>query len=143
MTTQEEKTVLHTGIDGLTFHNLRTINQIRAGLWSNGNTDRWTLGDWANAMQGEAGEAGNVVKKMRRCETDDDFGTRVFDKATWERYTDMLAEELADVIIYCDLLADKVGINLTDAVRDKFNKVSRREGIPVFVDTDPTKEGAP
>lgn len=34
------------------------------------------------------------------------------------------ADELADVIIYADLIAARLGIDLGDAVRRKFNEVS-------------------
>ena len=40
----------------------------------------------------------------------------------------MLAKELADVIIYADLLAHAANIDLGQAVVDKFNEVSVRRG---------------
>lgn len=39
-----------------------------------------------------------------------------------------LGHELADVVTYCDLLADQYGIDLGEAVREKFNIVSARVG---------------
>lgn len=39
-----------------------------------------------------------------------------------------LGYELADVVTYCDLLADQYGIDLGEAVREKFNIVSARVG---------------
>jgi NTP pyrophosphatase (non-canonical NTP hydrolase) len=39
-----------------------------------------------------------------------------------------LGHELADVVTYCDLLADQYGIDLGAAVREKFNIVSGRVG---------------
>jgi NTP pyrophosphatase (non-canonical NTP hydrolase) len=41
-----------------------------------------------------------------------------------------LAEELADVYTYLDLLATKADIDLPAAIVAKFNKVSRRQGFP-------------
>lgn len=37
-----------------------------------------------------------------------------------------LAEELADVIIYIDLLAVRFGIDLEEAIKNKFNKTSKK-----------------
>lgn len=40
-----------------------------------------------------------------------------------------LAEELADVVICCDLIAIAAGLNLGNAVRNKFNDTSRKYGL--------------
>lgn len=74
----------------------------------------WTLEQWACAMAGECGEACNLIKKMFRGDTG----------ITKE----MLAKELADVIIYADLLAHRANIDLGQAVVDKFNEVSIKKG---------------
>jgi NTP pyrophosphatase (non-canonical NTP hydrolase) len=74
-------------------------------------------------MAGEVGEACNVVKKIRRIEN----GTNTAkDPQTFDACRIMLADELADTIIYADLLAARLGIDLGEAVRNKFNEVSRR-----------------
>jgi len=78
--------------------------------------EAWGEGDWACAMAGEAGEACNLIKKRRRGEA---IGV------------DEVAKELADVVIYADLLAARMGIDLAEAVRSKFNEVSRRVGSDV------------
>lgn len=44
-----------------------------------------------------------------------------------------LAAELADVVLTADLLAEDAGIDLGEAVRAKFNKVSRDRGLHVFI----------
>lgn len=64
-------------------------------------------------MAGEAGEACNVVKKTFR-------GDSIA--------KDALAKELADIIIYADLLAKAANINLGEAIIDKFNEVSTKRG---------------
>lgn len=83
------------------FTQLRTQSIVRAARWHDG-ADPWTASDWANAMGGECGEAQNVIKKIRRRDTsvsqDDGAGSRV-------GLLVMLGHELADVIIYADLLA--------------------------------------
>ncbi len=80
----------------------------------------WSPTDWACAMAGECGEACNLVKKMRRGETVPD---------------QEIAAELADLVIYADLLAARLGINLGEAIVRKFDAVSRRRGSSVFLDS--------
>jgi len=79
----------------------------------------WSWTDWACALAGEVGEACNIVKKIRR-------GDKTFFEKGKERPLDKkaLADELADVVIYADLLAAAAGIDLGQAIQDKFNEVS-------------------
>lgn len=79
-------------------------------------SQNWTLAQWACAMAGEAGEACNVVKKTFRGD---------------EVAKDALAKELADIVIYADLLAKAANIDLGEAVIDKFNEVSVKRGAKV------------
>jgi len=92
-----------------------------------GDADEWSGADWSNAMCGEAGEAANVVKKLRRHETH--TGTSYNTPPPDELLT-ALAEELADVVTYCDLLAHHYGIDLAAAVIAKFNRVSAAQDFP-------------
>lgn len=104
------------GFGALREANVRRCNEVFHPL------DSWSLTDWACAMAGEAGEACNVVKKLRRLD-----GTRVSPVGPGHDREDLLAhlsEELADVVIYADLLAARAGIDLREAVRAKFNRVS-------------------
>ncbi|MCG8585955.1 MAG: hypothetical protein MI757_14705 [Pirellulales bacterium] len=78
----------------------------------------WDASDWAVALAGEVGELCNLIKKMRR---GDDLGS------PW----DAVAEELADIVTYVDLLASHLHFNLEDVVRDKWDKVSERVGSPL------------
>jgi NTP pyrophosphatase (non-canonical NTP hydrolase) len=121
-------------VSGLTFAEISAINRQRCDRWHDGfpnHEDDWTGADWSNAMQGEAGEAGNVVKKLRRQELStpgnrgDDLGDGVL--------LNKLAAEIADTFIYLDLLATYYGIDLEQAVIDKFNEVSEREGFPEMI----------
>ena len=50
----------------LTFAHLSVVNRKRCRRWHGGDSEGWTGSDWSNAMCGEAGEAANVVKKLRR-----------------------------------------------------------------------------
>lgn len=122
---------------------LREQNVSRLQRW-HGDDDGWTLADWSNAMCGEAGEAANVVKKIRRT-----------DSALWDQQkypgdgasahakladlpadearaalTLNLAAELADIVCYADLLAHQAGVDLAAAIVAKFNRVSQAQGFP-------------
>lgn len=105
---------------------LRVQGNSRRDRWHTPETEPWTGADWSNAMCGEAGEAANVVKKLRRIET----GTGSQDGLTRDDLVAMLADELGDVLAYADLLAQHYGIELREAVAAKFNRVSVREGFP-------------
>lgn len=75
----------------------------------------WTLADWSNAMCGEAGEAANIVKKIRRGDIDSELIRK-------------LGDELADLSAYIDLLAFHAGIDLDAAIERKYNQLSERLG---------------
>jgi NTP pyrophosphatase (non-canonical NTP hydrolase) len=47
-----------------------------------------------------------------------------------------IADELADVVTYLDLLAAVLGVDLGQAVADKFNEVSIRVGFPERLDVE-------
>lgn len=112
----------------LTFDDLTGVNLVRVSRWHPGfpDDDGWTLADWSNAMLGEAGEAANIVKKLRRGET----GTPSAVDPDRAELVRRLGEELADVVIYLTLLAAKAGVDLAEAIVDKFDAVSIREGYP-------------
>lgn len=113
--------------DALTFDQVSKTNRARCQRWHPGfPADSWTGADWSNAMQGEAGEAGNVVKKLRRAE----LNTRGALDPSVETLRQQLGDELADTVIYADLLAQFYGLDLASCVARKFNAVSAREGFP-------------
>jgi NTP pyrophosphatase (non-canonical NTP hydrolase) len=99
----------------INFNQLRDANRARQRT-SFRSCLAWLPSDWSNALAGEVGEACNLIKKLRRGE--------VVNK-------DDIAKELADVVIYSDLLAVQFGIDLGQAVRDKFNEVSARVGSKI------------
>jgi NTP pyrophosphatase (non-canonical NTP hydrolase) len=109
---------------------LRTANVTRLRRW-HGETE-WSGADWSNAMCGEAGEAANVVKKLRRHETG--LGEVSANTPPPDELLTALADELADVVAYLDLLAHHYGIDLATAVAAKFNRVSERNGFPERLD---------
>jgi NTP pyrophosphatase (non-canonical NTP hydrolase) len=77
-------------------------------------------------MCGEAGEAANVVKKLRRYEC----GLCGVNDPSEADLRAMLTEEIADVLCYADLLATYYGIDVAAAITAKFNAVSERQGFP-------------
>lgn len=79
---------------------------------------------YATELGGECGEALNVVKKLER----EALGI-VGSRDTIEH----LSEELADVIICTNNLANKYGIDLLPAISKKFNASSKKVGIPVYL----------
>lgn len=115
-------------MDPLSFTDLHGPNVARAQRWHPGfPNDGWTGGDWAAAMCGEAGEAANAVKKLRRIETNKIGRPSESETAP---LVASLADELADTIIYLDLLAAFYGVDLPAAIRTKFNAVSEQYGFP-------------
>ena len=114
---------------GLSFTDLRVANETRCEGAFHPIT-AWSLTDWATAAAGELGEACNVIKKMRRFEGSRNDPTQNIDPAS-DRGKRMLAHELADTVIYLDLLAARAGIDLGEAVQEKFNLVSERVGSSV------------
>lgn len=85
--------------------------------------DDWSPTDWATALAGECGEACNLIKKYRRLDGADRKLDTVDNRA---KLIDGIGKELADMIIYADLLAFRLGLSLSREVRDKFNEVSVR-----------------
>lgn len=107
-------------MSGLSFNELRDAN-VRRCEDAFHPVVAWSPTDWATAMAGEVGEACNVVKKLRRIDSSPQIGHAPVDALVAD-----LAKELADTVIYADLLAARMGIDLGESVRAKFNEVSAR-----------------
>lgn len=76
----------------------------------------WSPAQWLQAVIGELGEYANLRKKQERGDID-----------ALQAYP-LLADELADVVIYLDILAFQLGIDLSDAIISKWNRTSERVG---------------
>lgn len=119
-------------MEALTFSALREANAKRLPLFRNAKGEvchvpdgsDWKLSAWSNALAGEVGESANIIKKIER----GDF--------TLDEAREKLASELADIQTYLDLLAFRAGIDLGDATVKKFNEVSRRVGVNVWLQED-------
>lgn len=113
----------------LSFSEFRSKNVIRCEQVFHKLGD-WTPTDWACAMAGECGEACNAVKKIRRMAQ----GTNTAkDPQTMEEAVRVVAEELADLVTYADLLAARLGIDLGEAIKCKFNVVSARMDSTIYL----------
>lgn len=112
----------------LTFLELRLANLERLPQFRNlkgelshtlPNGEDWSYNDWVVALAGEVGEIANFAKKHRR----GDISTPEFIAEA--------AKEIADVQIYLDLLCIRLGLDLGEMTRQKFNEVSERVGSDV------------
>lgn len=113
----------------LTFAWLRQINSLRSKTVYHPCIE-WTVERWAIAMGGEAGEVLNAVKKWFRVE---DGINGPDDPQTKEEAIDDILEEIADTVLYADLLAEKLGMTLEEAIVKKFNRVSKEKGCDFFL----------
>lgn len=115
--------------DELKFNELRVASLSRCNKWHPEGINSWSLSDWATAAVGEMGELCNVIKKQNRSR-DGIGGNKTSDHVLNDDEIKIQIErELADTVIYLDLLAASEGIDLGKAVRDKFNEVSERAGF--------------
>lgn len=114
----------------LSFETLRAANTQRLPLFKNSHGETahaqpdgsdWSRSDWLEAAVGELGEYANFSKKFRRGDINE------------VEFREHARKELADVVTYVDLLAFRLGINLGDAVREKFNNISNRVGVAIYI----------
>lgn len=109
---------------------LKTANVVRQGQWPGENKVDTLFR--AVEFGGEAGELLDAVKKLHRA-------NNAIAGNTGQSIGDLrqaVMEEMGDVLISLDMLATDLGIPLEDCVPMKFNKTSRKVGIPVEMDPD-------
>lgn len=107
----------------LSFYTLQRANAQRLTKWHTGRD--WSLAEWTNALCGEAGEAANEAKKILRVDT----GMVGNFDVSREELLEKLSNEIADVVIYCSLIAHVLDIDLGDQVTQVFNKKSEQLGF--------------
>ena len=119
--------------DGLTFNTLRAANLKRLPMFRDAKGRKchakadgsdWSPAQWLQAVTGELGEYANLRKKVERGDM------------TLEEARPALADELADVVIYLDILASQLGIGLGAAVMSKWNRTSEKVGAPIYIDAE-------
>ena len=117
----------------LTFQELIAANISRVARWH--SLDSWSPLEWAGAMCGEAGEAANYAKKLKRVETeianlDKRQLISVASDEQANHYRKQVGMEVADVIIYGVLFCARVDVDLVECIREAFNKKSVEYGFP-------------
>lgn len=127
----------------LTFGELQRANVARVARWHDGG-EAWNGADWGNAMAGEAGElveaalalmelvarvgnVSNTIKKLRRHESH--VGTS-YNTPELAELQAKVGKEIADVWIYCSLVAWYYGVDPAAAITAKFNAVSEAQDFP-------------
>lgn len=115
----------HISFDDLRRANMKRLPQFRnahgAPAHSKDDGSDWDRAAWLEALVGEVGEYANFSKKYRRGDI------------SHAEFMAQARKEIADAQIYLDLLAFNLGIDLANAVEDKFNEVSVRVGSNVFI----------
>ncbi len=136
-------------MSGLSFKQLRRANAKRCEEAYH-PVGAWSMTDWLTAVAGEVGELvkelepypsvyylglsvskttgylASAIKNMRRKDVEELNQHRIK-----EHSRRAIADEAADVVIYLDLLCERFGIDLGEAVRRKFNQVSDRTGTDI------------
>jgi NTP pyrophosphatase (non-canonical NTP hydrolase) len=124
----------------LTFDAFRAANVTRCVKWHPAGIDSWSPSDWLTAVTGELGELASLLK-MRNRERDGLPGNK------FSPTDKQVADEIADVLTYLDLLAAALGVDLGLAAVSKFNEVSERVGfsdrIALSVAQTATPQGEP
>ena len=118
----------------LTFATLRKANMLRLPEFKDAlgrpahekaDGSDWSPADWTVAMVGEVGEFANKLKKVRR-------GDMPLSAAK-----EYLLQELADIVIYLDILAFQLHIDLDDAIVNTWNAKSRQVGCSLRLHNTP------
>jgi NTP pyrophosphatase (non-canonical NTP hydrolase) len=102
----------------ITFKDLEEANKTRIEEWP--GHEKSDLEFRTIELAGEAGEVANAVKKYLRAQRGIHGNTNTVED---------IADELGDVVICCQLIAEYLLIDLGEAVKNKFNKTSRKYGL--------------
>lgn len=123
-----------TGQAGLTFKQVIDANLSRVEKWH--SLRDWSPLEWAGAMCGEAGEAANFAKKLKRLTSEipnidsRQKGAILLKEKRVEAYQKGIGCEVADTIIYGVLLCARVDVDLVACIREVFNAKSEEYGFP-------------
>lgn len=121
----------------LTFEALRLANQARLPHFktpdgspsTHGPDGRgWSLGDWACAFVGEAGELCNVIKKIFRGDFD-----RIVNVYSGD-LKNKLKEEIGGTLTYLDMLAGQCGLTLEECIQYEWNRVAEKQGLDMRIE---------
>ena len=106
------------------------INSDRGKRWHQGNLLQWTLLEWCGAMCGEAGEAANYAKKIRRLDLQLPNKEAGLNKSNYDELRIKLGNEIADTIIYGLLTLSALDLDAEQMIRNVFDKKSEEYGFP-------------
>lgn len=115
----------------LSFVELFAANVARVARWHALNS--WSPLEWAGAMCGEAGEAANFAKKLKRLVDQIPNHDARCANPTFAEYKRGILHENADAAIYGVLMCASVGASAEEfqqAIRDAFNAKSIEYGFP-------------
>lgn len=115
-----------------TIRNIQYVSDTRAHRWHKG-TPTWSLLEWCGAMCGEAGEAANFAKKIKRIDSslkNIDEGARLDADTDRALYVEKLMMEIADVVLYAVCVANEAGYDLEATIVNVFNEKSMQYGFP-------------
>lgn len=104
-------------MSNLTFAEFQKTNAVRCVKGFKAGIHDWNPMEWACALAGEVGELCNLLKK-RYGRNDTSIPSKD------------IADEVADVYIYLDLLATCLDMDMAEVVRAKFNRTSEKVGVP-------------
>lgn len=106
------------------------MNAQRGKRWHNGDLNQWNLLEWAAAMAGEAGEACNAAKKVRRLELGLMNREGGIEQRDVEALKAKLANEAGDTLIYSLLILSVLGERASDVIARVFDGKSIEYGFP-------------
>ena len=119
----------------LTIEEIENASIARANRWHVNGIESWSPLEWAGAMAGEAGEACNAAKKLKRI-TDEIASIqnpaeeRPYAITDEVAITKNIAKECADTILYAVLVCARIGIPLAPTLIEVFNTKSEEYGFP-------------
>lgn len=113
----------------MTFEELQSKNVARCVNDFGHELSNWAPDQWTNAIAGETGEACNFAKKLNRL-INHIKGNKPED-SNYRVVKEKLGKELADIVIYCDLTASSLGLNLENLIIQKFNEKSDEIGSDI------------
>jgi NTP pyrophosphatase (non-canonical NTP hydrolase) len=106
------------------------INAERGRRWHRNDLNQWSLLEWAGAMCGEAGEAANYAKKIRRLEIGLPNREAGLQKSNRSKLEEAMAREIADTIIYGLLALSVLEVDAAEIIADTFDQKSIEYGFP-------------
>lgn len=115
----------------LTFAALRAANVNRCLKWHTKGLNSWSVNEWLTATIGEVGELASLIK-MRLRERDGFVGNK------FSPTQKMIADELADVVIYLDLVFAAIAPDFVSSTSFSEFRAANIDFVPVFKKGDPS-----